>query len=275
MRPLSGVERLLERIVERPAARLFGTQLRPVHVLRRIERQMEGGTVTSGGRQFAPDRFTVRVNPGDLPALEPLDVVTADLASRALAFARARNLILLERPRVAIHPDGSIRRGEVEVEAVLRGPAPESRLPGSSPRDADVSDAAGLPDEGLDVGAGTRVYAIPVATTPRALLRITEPGGRQRSVALDGRTMRIGRADECEITLDDPQVSRQHARLQSRNGVLLLADVGSTNGTRVNGQRIREVALGVGDRIEVGGTELLVAAEPRAGAPDQLDRSPG
>ena len=275
MRPLSGVERLLERIVERPAARLFGTQLRPVHVLRRIERQMEGGTVNSGGRQVAPDRFTVRVNPADLPALEPLDVVTADLASRALAFARARNLILLERPRVAIHPDASIRRGEVEVEAVLRGPGPEAHAPGFGPRDAVVNDPHGEPAADLDVSAGTRVYAIPVATTPRALLRITEPGGRQRTVALDGRTMRIGRAAECEIALDDPQVSRQHARLQSRNGVLLLADVGSTNGTRVNGQRIREVALGVGDRIEVGGTELLVAAEPRAGTSDQLDRSAG
>lgn len=275
MRPLSGVERLLERLVERPAARLFGTQLRPVHVLRRIERQMEGGTVASGGRHVAPDRFTVRVNPGDLPALEPLDVVTADLASRALAFARARSLILLERPRVAIHPDASIRRGEVEVEAVLRGPAPDARVRGSSRPDLVVDDLPGELDGGLGEASGTRVYAIPVATTPRALLRITEPGGRQRSVALDGRTMRIGRAAECEIALDDPQVSRQHARVQSRNGVLLLADVGSTNGTRVNGQRIREVALGVGDRIEVGGTELLVAAEPRSGTPDQIDRSPG
>ena len=275
MRPLSGVERLLERLVERPAARLFGTQLRPVHVLRRIEREMEGGTVVSVGRHVAPDRFTVRVNPADLPALEPLDVVTADLASRALAFARARSLILLERPRVAIHPDSSIRRGEVEVEAALRGPAPDAHVPDSGPRGKPDDDSPGDLDDGFGAASGTRVYAIPVATTPRALLRITEPDGRQRSVALDGRTMRIGRAADCEIALDDPQVSRQHARLQSRNGVLLLADVGSTNGTRVNGQRIREVALGVGDRIEVGGTELLVAAEPRAGNPDQIDRSPG
>jgi len=274
MRPLSGVERLLERLVERPAARLFGTQLRPVHVLRRIERQMEGGTVESGGRHVAPDRFTVRLNPDDLPALEPLDVVTGDLASRALAFARARNLILLERPRVAIHPDASIRRGEVEVEAVMHAAAADARAAGSNRVGPTVHDPAEEPVEGLGGAAGTRVYAIPVATTPRALLRITEPGGRQRSVALDGRTMRIGRASECEIALDDPQVSRQHARLQSRNGVLVLADVGSTNGTRVNGERIREVALGVGDRIEVGGSELLVAAEPRAGA-DQLDRLPG
>src|SRR5258706_956960 len=149
MRPLSGVERLLERLVERPAARLFGTQLRPVHVLRRIERQMEGGTVASGGRQFAPDRFTVRVHPDDLPALEPLDVVTADLASRALAFARARNLILLERPRVAIHPDASIRRGEVEVAAILRGPAPEARVSGSSRAEPTVAYLQEEPYQGL------------------------------------------------------------------------------------------------------------------------------
>jgi hypothetical protein len=275
MRPLSGVERFFERLVERPAARLFGTQLRPVHVLRRIEREMEGGSVASGGQHLAPDRFTVRVNPDDLSALEPLDGVTADLASRALAFARARSLILLDRPRVAIHPDPTIRRGEVVVEAVVRGPAADAQAQRANPGDISYDQFPDRLDDGLGGASGTRVYAVPVATSPRALLRITEPGGRQRSVALDGRTMRIGRAAECEIVLDDPQVSRQHARLQSRNGVLLVADVGSTNGTRVNGQRIREVALGVGDRIEVGGTELLITAEPRSGTPDHIDRSPG
>lgn len=275
MRPLSGVERFFERLVERPAARLFGTQLRPVHVLRRIEREMEGGTVTSGGKKFAPDRFTVRVNPADLPALEPLEGVTGDLASRALAFARARSLILLERPRVAIHPDPGIRRGEVKVEAVVPRPAADAQAQRANPGDISYDQLPDRLDEGFGGGSATRVYSIPVANSPRALLRITEPDGRQRSLPLDGRTMRIGRGGECEIQLDDPQVSREHARLQTRNGVLLLADVGSTNGTRVNGQRIREVALGVGDRIEVGGSEILIAAEPRPGDPDPNDRLPG
>ncbi|HYN69465.1 MAG TPA: FhaA domain-containing protein [Candidatus Eisenbacteria bacterium] len=275
MRPLSGVERFFERLVERPAARLFGTQLRPVHVLRRIEREMEGGSVTTGGKHLAPDRFTVRVNPDDLPALEPLEGVTADLASRALAFARARSLILLERPRVAIHPDPAIRRGEVVVEAVLRGPVADAQAQRANPGDISYEQFPDRLDEGLGGATGTRVYSVPVANSPRALLRITEPDGRQRNLPLDGRTMRIGRAGECEIQLDDPQVSRQHARLQTRNGVLLLADMGSTNGTRVNGQRIHEVALGIGDRIEVGGSELLIAAEPRPGDPDPNDRHPG
>ena len=273
MRPLSGVERFFERLVERPAARIFGTQLRPVHVLRRIEREMEGGTVTTGGRHLAPDRFTVRVNPADLAALEPLEGVTADLASRALAFARARSLILLERPRVAIHPDRAIRRGEVVVEAVLRGTATDAQAQHANPGDISYDRFPERVDEGPGGAGATRVYAIPAVRSPQALLRITEPDGRQRTVRLDGRTIRIGRAAECEIALDDSQVSRQHARLQVRNGVLLLADVGSTNGTRVNGQRIQEVALGIGDRIEVGGTEILVAAE-RPGEPDPIDRLP-
>jgi hypothetical protein len=223
---------------------------------------MEGGTVASDGKRLAPDRFTVRVNPADLPALEPLEGVTGDLASRALAFARARRLILLERPRVAIHPDAEVRRGEVIVEAVVRGSDADAPAQRANPGDIAYDPFPDrLADEGLGGASATRVYSIPVANAPRALLRITQPDGRQRSLPLDGRTMRIGRGGECEIQLDDPQVSRQHARLQTRNGVLLLADVGSTNGTRVNGQRIREVALGVGDRIEVGGSELLVAAE--------------
>ena len=59
--------------------------------------------------------------------------------------------------------------------------------------------------------------------------------------------MRIGRAPECELVLKDNRVSRRHARLAARDGVLILTDLGSTNGTRVNGNRVTEVVLGAGD----------------------------
>jgi pSer/pThr/pTyr-binding forkhead associated (FHA) protein len=51
----------------------------------------------------------------------------------------------------------------------------------------------------------------------------------------------------------------------ARDGVLILTDLGSTNGTRVNGHRITEVVLGAGDRIEIGETSLVIDAAP-AGA---------
>jgi len=74
--------------------------------------------------------------------------------------------------------------------------------------------------------------------------------------------MRIGRSSECELVLRDPRASRQHARLTARDGVLVLTDLGSTNGTHVNGQRVSEVVLGEGDRISIGETVLIVGRQP-------------
>jgi len=75
---------------------------------------------------------------------------------------------------------------------------------------------------------------------------------------LTGAPMHIGRAPDCELVLKDSRVSRRHARLQARGGVLVLTDLGSTNGTRVNGHRITEMVLGAGDRIHVGETTIVV-----------------
>jgi pSer/pThr/pTyr-binding forkhead associated (FHA) protein len=69
------------------------------------------------------------------------------------------------------------------------------------------------------------------------------------------------------VALADAHASRRHARLEVRGGVFVLTDLGSTNGTRVNGHRVREVVLGVGDRIELGQTVLrVVTPEPPAAA---------
>lgn len=240
MRSMSRVERFFERLVERPSARLFRTRIQPVQVLRRIERAMEAGRVLRDGREIAPDRFDVILHPTDLADLGDPAIVAGDLASGALNFARSHSLVLVDRPRVAIRPDAAAVRGEVEVGA-------------------EISAALAEP-----VGdAGTRVFEVPMPRAPKAVLDVREPGRLSRSVTVAG-PMVIGRAAECEISLRDPRASRQHARLHARDGHLVLTDLGSTNGTRVNGQRIREVVLGGGDRIIIGETELVVAD----GAPD-------
>jgi len=82
---------------------------------------------------------------------------------------------------------------------------------------------------------------------------------------VSGTPIRIGRAPECELVLKDSRVSRRHARLHARDGVLVLTDLGSTNGTLVNGHRVTELVLGAGDRIQIGETSLVVEAAP-AGA---------
>jgi hypothetical protein len=232
---MSRVERFFERLVERPSARLFRTRLQPLQILRRIERAMEAERGAEGRHGLVPDQFTVRLHPEDLAALLPADDVASDLASGALS----------ERPRVTLRPDPDRRPGEVEIDTAVSPPA---------------EPAAHETSEG-----GTRVFEVPVVRAPAITLEVREPGRGARRVAMTGTPVRIGRAPECELVLKDNHVSRRHARLAPRNGVLILTDLGSTNGTRVNGHRVTEVVLGAGDRVQIGETSIVVETAPAAG----------
>jgi DNA-binding SARP family transcriptional activator len=73
---------------------------------------------------------------------------------------------------------------------------------------------------------------------------------------LAARTWVIGRDPTCEVVLADPEASRRHAEVRAVRAGYLLVDLGSTNGTRVGSQEIREHRLADGDRIQVGTSEL-------------------
>lgn len=250
VRALSRLERFIERLVEQPSARLFGTRLQPVQVLRRIERAMEAGRHADGARILVPDQFHVRLHPDDLATLEPAEDVASELASGALTFARNHGYALRGRPSVTLAADASLRVGQVEVGA-------------------RVSPVTPVPPEGDQAEGGTRVFEVPIVHAPDAILDVKEPGRPARRIPVAGSPIRIGRAPECELVLKDSRVSRRHARLHARDGVLVLTDLGSTNGTRVNGHRVTEVVLGAGDRISVGDTNLVVEAAPAGAAARQ------
>ena len=247
---MSRVERFFERLVERPSARLFRTRLQPLQIMRRIERAMEAERGAGGRSGLVPDQFTVHLHPQDLAALLPAEEVATDLASGALRFARDHGYALRERPRVTLRPDPRLQPGEVEVDAAL-SPATEAHAHADG------------------VESGTRVFEVPVVRAPEITLEVREPGKPARRIPVAGAPIHIGRAPECELVLRDSRASRRHARLTARDGVLVLTDLGSTNGTRVNGHRITEVVLGAGDRVQIGATSLVVeaaaaGAEPRA-----------
>jgi Protein of unknown function (DUF3662)/Inner membrane component of T3SS, cytoplasmic domain len=67
----------------------------------------------------------------------------------------------------------------------------------------------------------------------------------------------IGRLPECGVVLADSNVSRRHAELRRAGDSVVLTDLGSTNGTRVNGAPIRERTLASGDEVSVGSTRLI------------------
>ncbi len=241
MRPLSGVERMLERLLERPSSRLFRTRIQPIQIQRRIERAMERDRGSGGDRDRVPDRFTVHLASSDLTGFgDAAEDIAAELADAALLFARGRGYHLATRPRVELVGDPAVGPGDVRVAVGLAAPHP-------SDDPAAVSDA-------------TMIFAVPTQRAPSALLRAVSLDGRERQIRIDGSLLTIGRAADNGLALDDGRVSRHHARLRARHGMLVLSDLDSTNGIRVNGVRVTEVALGVGDRIEIGSTVLVVEA---------------
>jgi len=81
-------------------------------------------------------------------------------------------------------------------------------------------------------------------------------GGRRLLVPPAGGT--LGRSRDCDVVLDDAGISRHHAELRPGPDGWTVADLGSTNGVRVNGVQVRGVQLlRSGDRVELGSTEIV------------------
>ena len=95
----------------------------------------------------------------------------------------------------------------------------------------------------------------------RSYLVVRRPDGTQVIDVDDGAEIVIGRSSTATVRVDDPKVSREHARIVRRGDALELVDLGSRNGTRVGDKvvRGRNMALSSGDTIRVGDAEILIA----------------
>lgn len=93
-----------------------------------------------------------------------------------------------------------------------------------------------------------------------AYLVVREGNDRGRQVALGRQPVVVGRSLKAALQLSDETVSRQHARLEYEAGSHVIVDLGSTNGTFVNGRRVDRRRLSPGDRIVLGRTRLVYQA---------------
>ncbi|HUN29363.1 MAG TPA: FHA domain-containing protein [Alphaproteobacteria bacterium] len=127
-----------------------------------------------------------------------------------------------------------MRIGSLEITAMLAAAA----LVAARPRGGNAAEIAGL---------------VPV----KAVLRVIELG---RERVFEGLCpLSIGRDRSCELSLADVEVSRKHARLESQGGVVFVRDLESSNGTFLNGRRLRSaIETREGDEIDVGTTRLIV-----------------
>ena len=139
---------------------------------------------------------------------------------------------------------------------------------GNCGRPLSVSDATTgalrLDDGGEETEAGIEAAAVLGELEPGTALLIAVRGPNQGArFLLDRDVVTVGRHPDSDIFLDDITVSRRHAEFRRQEGHFGVHDVGSLNGTYVNGQRADARVLATSDEVQIGKFKLfVVAAEP-------------
>ncbi len=242
---LSRVESFLERFLEAPAGRL-GASIQPVSLAKRIERAMDTNKTYGDVGVIVPNQYDLHLHPADFAAFASYRTsLEDDLAHGVLARARHERYSLVARPRVRILSDDDTRRGEIRVAANVvdeRGDRLQEAAP--MPRSSD-----------------TMVFSRPAAegapdSARRAYLLVSTRGSRPVQFDLGGHVIGIGRASDNDVIVDDPMVSRHHCQLKLQHGAYSFTDLGSRNGSTVNGQLVSQIALGPGDVIQIGDTQI-------------------
>ncbi len=258
---LKNLESMIAGMVEGTFSRVFRSEVRPVEIARKLAREMEEHQYGTLSRTYVPNEYRVYLSPRDRERFSTYEDALADeLAGYLLEHARRERFALLSRPVIDFETDERLGLGEFGIETAVVQPQEEApppanpREPASAPEPEPVGrtmvfSAAPRIAEPLEESAPARQQ--------RALLIY---GGRRLMVGPRGAT--LGRSRESEIVIDDANVSRRHAELRPRGGAWVVSDLGSTNGTRLNGRQIHgPEVVRPGDEIEVGSSLITFELE--------------
>ena len=250
---LRNLEAKLEGLFEGAFSRTFKSKVQPVEIARKLAKEMQDNKTVSISRTYVPNQYIVYLSPDDRTQFEGYeDGVKKELSDYLLQYARDGGMTLTTRPTVDFATDDRLGLGEFGIQAMLvRPPEEESAVPAGEPEPADFGHTMVY-----SVDREARRMDAPAAYGGRAML----VGGGKRTV-LSGNRVTIGRSRDCDVTLDDANVSRQHAELRNEGGGWVVADLGSTNGVKVNGHRVNHQPLQPGDEITLGLERLIFEVE--------------
>ena len=243
---LSSLEAKLEGLVEGAFSRAFRSQVQPVELARKLAKEMDSHQTPSVQHVYVPNEYTIYLAPADAERFADYErSLRQELSSYLLEHARDRGYDLLTRPVVELVPDQALRLGEFGIQArMVRAPADEGEQPRQGEEGRTMVYSAVRPQEGAKVQT-------------RAVVVLGD-----RRYVLEGPRAAIGRSRQCECVLRDPNISRRHAELcMEADGSWRIADLGSTNGIRVNGRRVDDAPLRPGDRVELGKTSFRFEVE--------------
>ena len=242
---LQRFERRLEGLVEGAFARVFGGVVQPVEVAAALQREAaDKKQIVGRGRVLVPNAFVVEVGATDLDRFgEWGSQLCAELASMVGEHAQEQGWSFVGEVQVRFEQVEGLNTGVFRVRSsVIAEPAKVA--------------ATGRPRlDAAQLSSGT------TGTAQRAQPRLVLPGlggAPERIVPLTRPVTVIGRGADADLRLADTGVSRAHAELRlDADGGVRVVDLGSTNGTVVNGQRVSEGNLADGDRLNIGATALV------------------
>jgi hypothetical protein len=235
---LQRFERKLEGLVEGGFARVFRSHVQPVEVAAALQREAaDKRAVVGRGSVLVPNEYVVELSPADLERIGQYDVaLRRELAAMVEEHATEQGWSFVGGVDVLFEQDDALNPGVFHV------------------RSRAVASHDGL--------AARPVSAERAAARARLVLSTAEG---ERVVPLDARTTVIGRGADADVRLSDTGVSRLHCEVRVEPGSWVLADRGSTNGTRVNGRPVSTSVLRDGDVIELGGSRLVFREPARGG----------
>ncbi|MGY2083531.1 FhaA domain-containing protein [Blastococcus sp. SYSU DS0539] len=263
---LQRFERRLEGMVGLAFARLFKGKVHPAEIAKALQREAdEQRSILGEGRVLAPNVYVVRLGETDFAHLgQWSDQLAGELADMVTEHIEDEGYQVFDKVTVALEQDDELTTGVFEVSSQVADPArPAARADSPPMASAPVGGHPPLPplpplrgrmatDTGKQnpsvVGrAGSR-------TTSTHVLVVDGPGTRHELST--GRNV-IGRGTEADIRLPDTGVSRKHVDVVLDGDVAVVEDLGSTNGTLVNGRRITRQPLSDGDVIRIGHSVLV------------------
>jgi hypothetical protein len=268
MSVLRAIESTIEGLFEGVFGRAFRTHVQPVELARKLAKEMDEHRSVSVSRVYVPNEYTLYLSPSDREQFAAYEgSLVGELQEYLVEHARREGYALLTPPRVLLQSDEDLAMGEFGIATRVAQPE-EHREAAPVALSAPPAPAAAVPAPAIPVvepPAATMVYRPEVPLTaddgpPEEVVR------ERVTLTVDGRTIPVttgtfvvGRSRECDVRVDDGNVSRRHFELvQDGPTTWVVADLGSTNGTEVNGKRVSgRKRLDDGDRITIGGTELV------------------
>jgi hypothetical protein len=247
----------MESLVEGVFGRAFRRQIHPVEIAKGLTKQMDEGRMVSISRTYAPNDFTIHLSEDDTESIEAYQAaLREELIQYASTHAENKGYHLMTPPKIRFATEESLRFGEFGVTAKLTGPAGGQREEGA-PSDTSGQTRIFRTDDIASPGGteGQGTTAISVADARRHGLaheRVELVLGDEPQ-ALEGRgPWTVGRSQDNDVVVNDPNVSRRHARLMRSENGFIVEDLGSTNGTLLDGAPIDRERIEDGDELTFG-----------------------